>query len=218
MARTSARPSSRTFGEISESIVSGMRKLLLYFWQILRKNLSVQDTRERAIEAFRILNDFVGDLIGATKGMEYFDAPQFKAGASSQVTRIFNKMAMSFLFITLAKWIEFFDRYEKVIPSGSVSTCRDLRNELDARGVREFRNKIVGHIWSRKHSRPLLPQEIEALETRITKGSYESFFKWVNDPTKNALGLTVVGTSEAVRDEISKKWGLSKSELFPWNP
>ena len=48
--------------------------------------------------------------------------------------------------------------------------CERLRDELDLRGNREFRNKMVGHIWSKKHLRPLLPSEIEELDEKITKG------------------------------------------------
>jgi hypothetical protein len=175
---------------------------------------AVEESRDRAIEAFWILNDFVGDLIGATRAVEYFDTPKFKAGASDQVLRIYNKMADSFLFVTLAKWIEFYDRYHVVIPSDLRNICERLRNELDKRGVREFRNKVVGHIWSKKHGRPLLPNEIEELDRKIIKGDAKEFLRWVNDPKNNRLGATIVGTSEAVRDVIRKKWSLSEQELL----
>ena len=64
-------------------------------------------SRERAIEAFWLLNDFIGDLITGTRAFEYFDTAKFKAGATDQVLRSYNKMASSFIFLTLAKWIEF---------------------------------------------------------------------------------------------------------------
>jgi len=85
-------------------------------------------------------------------------------------------------------------------------------------GVREFRNKVVGHIWSKKHGRPLLPDEIEELDRKITKGDSKEFLRWVNDPNNNRLGVTIVGTSEAVRDAIKKKWSLSEKELFLTTP
>lgn len=94
----------------------------------------MEDSRERAVEAFWILNDFVGDLIGATRAFEYFDTPKFEAGATDQVLRIYNKMADSYLFVTLAKWIEFYDRYHVLISSDARSICEQLRNELDKRG------------------------------------------------------------------------------------
>ena len=174
---------------------------------------AVEETRERAVEAFWILNDFIGDLIGATCAFEYFETPKFRAGATDQVLRIYNKMADSFLFLTLAKWIEFYDRYHVLIPADLSPTCDQLRNELDQRGVREFRNKAVGHIWSKKHRRPLLPNEIEALDRKIIKGDAKAFLKWINDPNNNRLGATIVGTSEAVRDAIKAKWSLSEREL-----
>lgn len=177
------------------------------------QSLTVEKSRARAIEAFWILNDFVGDLIGATKAFEYFDTPKFKAGATERVLRIYNKMAGSFLFLTLAKWIEFYDRYQVLIPAEMRTACEQLQKELDSRGVREFRNKVVGHIWSKKHHRPLFRSEIEELDKKITKGNVSAFLKWINDPSNNRFGLTVVGTSEAVRDEIRKEWVLSEKEL-----
>jgi hypothetical protein len=179
---------------------------------------AMEESRERAVEAFLILNDFVGDLIGATRAFEYFDTPKFKAGATNQVLRICNKMADSFLFVTLAKWIEFYDRYHVLIPSDTRNICEQLRNELDKRGVREFRNKVVGHIWSKKHGRPLLPKEIEELDRKIIRGDAKEFLRWVNDPKNNSLGATIVGTSEAVRDAIKKKWSLSEQALFITTP
>lgn len=174
----------------------------------------MEESRERAIEAFWILNDIGGDLIVATRAFEYFETTQFKGGASNQVFRIFNKMADSFLFLTLAKWIEFYDRYHFLIPPDARAICESLRNELERRGVREFRNRVVGHIWSKKHSRPLMPNEIEDLEKKITRGDAREFLRWINDPNNNHLGETIVGTSEFVRDAIKKKWALSEGELF----
>lgn len=173
----------------------------------------MEESRERAVEAFWILNDFVGDLICATQAFEYFDTPKFKAGATEQVLRIYNKMADSFLFVTLAKWIEFYDRYHVLIPPDARSICEQLRDELDQRGVREFRNKVVGHMWSKKYRRPLLPSEIDDLDRKITKGDAKAFLRWINDPNNNRLGATVVGTSEAVRDAIKEKWSLSEQDL-----
>ena len=192
------------------------RHLLSRIWALLIwRSSTVEESRERAVEAFWILNDFVGDLIGATRAFEYFDTAKFKAGATDQVLRIYNKMADSFLFVALAKWIEFYDRYHVVIPTDLRRVCEQLRNELDKRGVREFRNKVVGHIWSKKHGRPLLPKEIEELDRKITRGAANEFLRWVNDPNNNRFGATVVGTSETVRDAIKREWLLSEQELFP---
>lgn len=172
------------------------------------------DSRERAIEAFWILNDFIGDLITGTRAFEYFDTVKFKAGATDQILRNYNKMANSFIFLTLAKWIEFYDHYRILIPLEQQATCKQLKKELITRGVKDFRNKVVGHIWSTSEKRLLLPSEIENLDKEITGGDGNTFLKWINDPDKNHFGTTIVGTSEAVRDEIKKQWGLSEQELL----
>lgn len=177
----------------------------------------MKESRERAIEAFWILNDIGGDLIGATRAFEYFETLNFRGGATDQVTRILNRMADSFLFVTLAKWIEFYDCYHVLIPPDARPICKSLRNELDKRGLREFRNTVVGHIWNKKHRRPPLQNEIENLDRKINKGDPREFLKWINDPNNNQLGETIVGTSEFVRDAIKKKWSLSEEELFLTN-
>lgn len=179
----------------------------------IKSSPTVEDNRERAIEAILLLNDFGGDLICATRSFEYFDTFLFKADKSEQMLRLFNKMADTFLFVTLAKWIEFYDRYHLLITAEEKPICKKLRDELDRRGVREFRNKVVGHIWSRKHNRPLLPSETEELDKKITKGDPRSFLKWINDPRENRIGVTIVGTTEAVRDAIKEKWALSEPNL-----
>ena len=76
-------------------------------------------SRERAIEAFWLLNDFIGDLITGTHAFEYFDTVKFKAGATNQILQSYNKMADSFIFLTLAKWIEFYDHYRMVYPQNT---------------------------------------------------------------------------------------------------
>lgn len=173
----------------------------------------MEKSKDRAIEAFWILNDIGGDLIGATRVFEYFETPRFKGVATDQMLRVFNRMADSFLFVTLAKWIEFYDSYNVFIPPDAKDICKTLRNELLRRGVKEFRNQVVGHIWNKKHSRPLLVNEIEDLDRKITKGDVKKFLRWINDPNNNHPGETIVGTIEFVRDAIQKKWALSEQEL-----
>jgi hypothetical protein len=173
----------------------------------------VEETRERAIEAYWLLSDFVGELICGTQAFQYFDTPKFKAGATEQILRDYNKMVDSFLYMTLAKWIEFYDKYNSVIPQQQLQTCKHLRDELVERGVRDFRNQIVGHIWHKRSRRPLLISEIKDLEQRITKGDGKQFLHWINHPNNNCFGTSIVGTSESVRDKIKESWCLSEQEL-----
>ena len=174
----------------------------------------MEETKERAIEACWLLNDFGGDLIVATRSFEYFDKPEFKAKFSDQALRIFNKMADSFLFVTLAKWMEFYKRYHLLIPEDAKPICKRLRNELARRGVKEFRDGVVGHIWSKKHNRPILPREIDELNRKITQGNPRAFLKWINDPSNNRLDTTIVGAIEGVQDAIKEKWSLSEQDLL----
>lgn len=122
--------------------------------------------RPKAIEAVRILNDFVGDLVAGTRSMEVFESPGFssKIGANTQL--ILRRMCLSHLVVTLSKWAELYDSYKAVIPSETRAACLKLRKEIDARGIRDFRNTVVGHIWDSELKRPLMRSEVD---TRLAK-------------------------------------------------
>lgn len=179
--------------------------------------MKTQQRRRRAIEAVLILNGLIEDLVGATTAFQYLETDKRRGPQNENLFLIYERMADSFLFVALAKWIEFYDHYKSLIPKDLKEQCKKLRKELDARGVREFRHQVVAHFWSEKYGRPLRAKEIQELENKITKGDSNQFLAWVNDPEKNHLGSTVVGTSEFIRAALQKDWSLSARELSEGN-
>jgi hypothetical protein len=96
------------------------------------------------------------------------DEPWFRDRLASGVTYTgLKRMSIAHAIVSLAKWVEFHDRYKQVIPEDCRADSKALRAEILRRGVREFRNKAIGHVWDDDTKRPLFRDEIDSLLTRI---------------------------------------------------
>jgi hypothetical protein len=170
--------------------------------------------RPKAIQAYRILNDFVGDLVAGTRSLEVFESPAFasKIGANTQL--VLRRMCLSHLVVTLSKWAELYDKYKALIPSQTRAACLELRKEVEKRGIRDFRNTVVGHIWDSKVRRPLTRAEVDTRLALVLGDSQQSFLTWINDPAGNVFPKTVVAICEAARERIRAEYRLNDSEIF----
>ncbi len=57
--------------------------------------------RQAAIQAFRILNYFVGDLVAASEVRRHYQSPGVVNKASPAALGSVNRMCLSYLFLTL---------------------------------------------------------------------------------------------------------------------
>jgi len=171
-------------------------------------------TRMKAIEAFRMLNDFVGDLVAGTRSLEVFESPAFASKLGENTQLILRRMCLSHVVVTLSKWAELYDRYRAVIPNGQREACLSLRKEIDTRGIRDFRNAVVGHIWDDTLKRPLVRSEVDERLARVLGDSQQAFLAWINNPVSNDFPKTVVAICEAARESIRAEHGLNDAELF----
>jgi len=170
--------------------------------------------RAKAIEAFRILNDFVGDLVAGTRSLEVFESPGFASKIGENTQLILRRMCLSHLVVTLSKWAELYDRYKALIPNATREACLGLRKEIESRGIRDFRNTVVGHIWDSKLKRPLMRPEVDTRLAQVLGDSQQSFLAWINNPEGNVFPKTVVAICEAAREAIRVEHGLNDSEIF----
>jgi len=168
----------------------------------------------KAVEAFRFLNEYVGDLVAGARSLELFETSPLFANVSGSMRLILRRMCLSHLVVTLSKWGEVYDRYRDVLPDDVLQACRDLRKELDRRGVRIFRNTVVGHIWDKKLQRPLTVSEIESRLAMVIGNDLASFRTWINNPAGNEFPHTVVAVCERVRDRIGEQHGLGSADLL----
>jgi hypothetical protein len=155
--------------------------------------------REKAVHAADTLNDFIGDLIGGTMLFREWDT-QFRAGRVPETLMInVQKICVSHLVLGLCKFMEFYKRFHQVIPSEHLETCKALVSAINRKGVAEFRNKSVGHIWDKEKQRPLIHSEIMMRLARLTGGDMSGFLNWINNPKTNEFPSTVVSVVETVR-------------------
>jgi hypothetical protein len=172
--------------------------------------------RVHAIEATRFLNEFIGDLVLGSRAMGWLDAPTLQPKVTEEFKVIMHRMCVWHLIATLSKWQEVYDCYHEVFPEDVRKASRDLRKELERRGVRDFRNTVVGHILDKKTKRPICKAELDAKLNKIFNGNYDGFLLWVNTPGGNLFPSTVVSIVEQIRDRITQEYSITPAELFPW--
>ncbi len=169
--------------------------------------------RTRAIEAVKILNDFISDAVVGTRSIEIFDK-LIKGRAISEGTKIgMARMCYFHLILLLAKWAEFYEKYRSIIPADCVKECRALNNEVRKLDAPMFRNKYVGHIWNKDTKRPLTSREISRYMDKITKGDRAAFLHWINNSKNNRYPNSVVSVISHVRDRLRTEYKI-KNEPF----
>src|SRR5262245_32312936 len=136
----------------------------------------MRDRREDAVAAVRILNYFVGDLVGACHVHDVFELLGSKIDRRhAKSLKVIYRISLSYLFLTLDKWSQFYDRFSAIIPSDCKAECKRLHNEIRRRRIRRFRNVFVGHIWDKKIDRALTEREVQEAADLITEGDEAKF-------------------------------------------
>jgi len=170
--------------------------------------------RAEAVHAVDVLNDFVGDLVGGVMLFREWDV-QFKAGRVPEMLMVnVQKICISHLVLGLCKFVEFYQRFHQIIPSEYRETCKNLVRDINRKGVIEFRNKCVGHIWDTRLQRPLIHSEIMARLGRLTDGDMSGFLNWINNPKGNQFPSTVVSIVEAVRNALMSEHFIAPDEII----
>ena len=175
---------------------------------------SAQESRQKAVEAWHLLNYFVGDLVVATRGFEVLSPEVLPAPLPRGVQAGFNRMCYSHLFVTLSKFVEFYKRYKAMIPDDCRQPWKAAQQQLVDRGVVDFRNKYVGHIWDRDTGRPLTVAEVTSRLEGIVGGDEVEFLHWINHGPDNVFPRTVISIAEHTRDRIAYEYSLTESELL----
>jgi hypothetical protein len=172
------------------------------------------DRREKAIEAASLLNNLLLDLLVGTRGLEIYNVPMIAQTVQPALAIGLNRMGLFHLVITLSKWAEFYKRYKSILPADVQKECRALNENIKARGVVNFRNKVVGHICDKDTSRPLTTQEIQQKLETVIGGQHQDFLLWINNPASNVFPNSVVAVTEHVRDRLRQEFQLKESEIL----
>ncbi len=172
--------------------------------------------KSQAIEANRLLNDFILDLVTGTRSIEIFELPAIKGRSTEAISVGLFRMALFHILITLSKWTEFYDRYKSIIPDELKDVCRALRKKIQHLAIRDFRHRYIGHVWDKKKGRPLLKEEIDVYFSEGF-GEMADFIHWVNKPGA-VYPETVVSICESLRDSLRSTYEITDKDMFPWKP
>ena len=170
--------------------------------------------RQLAIDAADLLNDFIGDIVTGVMAFREYDQQYRRRLLPLNLMVPIQKMCLSHLMLTLSKWLEVHEKYHTIFPSQAASVCRELNKTIRQRGIPDFRNKCVGHIWDKQTGRPLVQSEIMSKLNTIIAGSLPDFLKWLNDPAGNIYPKTVVSIVEKIRDDIVAEHNIQPDEII----
>lgn len=170
--------------------------------------------RESAIDAVDVLNDLVGDLSAGTNVFrDYRD--RLKSGSFSVVQMsAVQKMCFSHLALAFSKLLEFWQHYHDLVPDIHRDDLKRLNAELQNRGAKTFRNKVAGHIWDKKHQRPLRNSEIMLMLEGLIGSRADDFLNWINDVENNIYPKTILSIIETIRDSMVQEYSIVPSEFL----
>jgi len=174
----------------------------------------------KAREAFRLSNDLMMDLMTGMQAYRTFQLLFARTPALEPIPTQTNRLCLFHIIFSLAKWIEFYDRYLDVIPDDTRQQAKSLKKEIENRGIAEFRNKVVGHIWDTETKRALTNSEIGERLSQVIAPDVATFMAWVNDPNDDGQHPdegrhpdTVASIIERVRDRIREVNGFTDEDL-----
>lgn len=181
---------------------------------VIRAAIMSGSDRAAAVHAVDTLNDFVGDFVSGVMLLREYDA-QYRAGKATLPLMVtVQKICLSHLVLNLVKFVEFYERFHQIVPSEHRDVVKGLVRCINQKGIIDFRNKCVGHIWDTDQGRPLLHSEIMVRLERMTENDLGGFLKWVNDPKGNTYPATVVSIVETVRDALMVHHSIAPDEVI----
>ena len=170
-------------------------------------------TIEESRDAFRLASDILMDLHGGMQVHQTFQK-LFRVNPPNQPMQTqVNRICAFQAVIALYKWVEFYDRYSRAIPSDTRVIAKRLKKDIEERGIPKFRDQVVGHIWSKETGRPLTAAEVERRFAQVAPAGMEAFMAWVCNAEGPASVSTAAGAVERVRDAICATNGFSDADL-----
>jgi len=153
-------------------------------------------------EASAILNTLVLDLMVGLRSIDIFRSVNDKQPLSQKMRAGLNRLSTIHLLLALAKWMEFYNKYKGLIPYELAPAAKANYKKLRSRDVREFRNKVVGHIWDDKLKRALSTDEVHGRLEKILGPDEDSFNRWIYDADATSRTDHLVGLTEEIRDAL----------------
>ena len=163
---------------------------------------------QKELVVVRLLNDLIGELVGATNSFRIYQTNFFNERLCNQSKAVIYRIHVSFILLSLAKLNEFYKNYKQYIPSNLREDAKKIfQREIQSRGIIHFRNKVVGHLHDKKTNQPLERAEIQERLDKIIGSDINEFLLWINDRDVN--GDSVVGLCEKIRNAITATHNLT---------
>lgn len=157
---------------------------------------------DRHREAILILNALILDTTVGLRSLDIFSAIDDKLTLSNNMRAGLSRLSTTHLVLALAKWMEFYEHYKDLVPQKNKSAAKALYKNLQDRGVRDFRNKVVGHIWDKKTRRPLSSEASQALLAMVIGSDEQVFNRWIFDQSATDRTTHLLGLTEEIRDAL----------------
>lgn len=120
------------------------------------------------------------------------------------------RMALFHQILALYRLSEVEKRYSDLVPPSVKQPWKQLQAELKSRGILDFRNRVVGHIWDGKYKRPLANREVREYLARF--GEKDAFLSWIQKRGER-FPETVVSICERFRNELMDTHQVDEQEL-----
>lgn len=169
--------------------------------------LDMEQVLERIINDLEVIIQIENNYISRLQSQE--DSPEKRIKVED-----FNQVTFSFLFLTLCKYIEFYDGYKSKINLLIIDgKPKEIRNHLIKLNIRNYRNNFVGHILDDNTKRPLSPDDHQAFFDGIDK-EHKSFYAfWLKlDNYHFTEGAPLLDTLKELLRAISTEYNKLYSE------
>lgn len=180
----------------------------------MRPERIIDTNRSAVLDAIYVLNDLVDGLVAGTSVFNEYQS-RFGSGRLSQPEIVsVQKLCVCHLILGLNKLCEFWAVYNHLVPSELRPEVKALVSKLEKRGIKNFRNTVVAHVWDKKRRRT--PTQGEAIEqlNRISDGNPGVFLLWLNNPKDNTYPKTVFSIVLTLRDRLRELHGVTPDEVF----
>ncbi len=170
--------------------------------------------RNLAIEAVIILNYLIADFVAGTiVFIDYRERCKLEKLSEIQLSAV-ERMCFSHLALSLFKLLEFWDRYHQLLPERHHGELKELNKKIRKKGIKNFRDKVSGHILDKESKKPLTPSEIMNLLEGLIGEHADTFLNWINNPSNNTYPNTVVSIVETIRDSIAQDYDITPNEII----
>lgn len=168
--------------------------------------------RATAVECARLLNDLWWDILagdGLFQALEEHKIPFRSEDHLGSVQR----MVFFHLAMVLCKLAEFQRHYGRYVSGEYRLWLKELSVEVERRGLRDLRNKAIGHIIDKDQDAPLTGKRLDEMFQRAVDDDSEQFYRWMRNGKQPDDMTTVMGRVMWLRDEIMRQHLLQAADV-----